>query len=194
MPKPPPSFLKLPGKLPKLRFRMTTAHESALWLGEEFLVQVKLAFCRESYNRFYYNDIQALLLRRTSRGMIYSIVLGVIVALVSLIALSGINDVGGWIAFGLFEGFWVILLLVNVLRGATCRCQLQTSLGVHPLPSLNRMRPAQRALRMIAERVEQAQGALDHGAASGQMDDFLLRGMRTQTAQTTAAPTGATPV
>ena len=53
-----------------------------------------------------------------------------------------------------------MLVFVNMLRGPTVRCDLRTAVGLYPLPSLSRMRPARRALELICQRVEAAQGAL----------------------------------
>jgi hypothetical protein len=179
------NFQKLPGRLTSMRFRVSGAGQVSLWLGEDCLVQTRMMFCREHYNRFDYKEIQALVLRRTARGMIYNLILGGLAAIFAGLGFY-VNNSDAWIAFGVIIAFWLILLLINAIRGATCRCTLQTSLGSKPLPTLNRMRPAKRAMARIAERVEAVQGALPPQDAAERMDAFLFQ--QAQTMQPQPAP------
>ena len=146
-----------------------------LYLGETELLQVEAIFFVENYKRFAYGDIQFLMLRQTARGLIWSIVLGVLAAGFGLLVLSTENH-GGKIVWGVFAGIFVLLLLFNLVRGPTCRCHLQTAVGPYPLPTLNRVRPARRALKLIGEHVAAAQGALAPADAAARVDEGLGRG------------------
>ena len=150
-------FRRLPGRVPQLTLRFAR-RRSALWLGEEELIQVDTVLWREKTRRFAYADIQALLLRETPRGLYYSVAAGGLAALCGLLA-WGMESAG---ARGFLAGvalFFAGLLIYNAARGGTCRCVLQTALGPMPLPSLARRRPARRALRLITEQVEEKQQA-----------------------------------
>ena len=137
-------YRRLPGRSPV--HRLIASLSNILWLGDDHLLHVETAFFQQTYRRFAYGDIQALLLRETPRGLAVNIVLGVLAAGCALIAWSTEGD--GWTS-RVFVGlavFWVASFVVNVLRGKTCRCHLQTAAGPHALPSLNRVRPARRAV------------------------------------------------
>ena len=165
--KPPPPYRRLPGRMPTLR--TSNYGRRKLYLGETELLQVEAVFFMENYRRFAYEDIQFLLLRQTPRGLIWSVVLGVLAAGFGGLVWST-DAFAGKVTFGVFAGIFVLLLLFNLVRGATCRCHLQTAVGPYPLPSLSRMRPARRALALIAERVTAAQGALTPADAAARVD------------------------
>ncbi len=137
-------------------FRLVSNATSVLWLGDDHLLQVEATLAAERYKRFSYGDIQALLLRETARGLVYSALLGTFAAGCALLA-WGMEDPGTRRVFLGLAVIGLILLAVNLFRGGTCRCQLQTAAGPHLLPSLSRRRPARRALRLITEKVEGAQ-------------------------------------
>ncbi len=145
---------RLPGRMPTLR--LVSHASSRLWLGDDGLLQVDTVFFTEKYRRFAYGDIQALLLRETARGLVYSAVFGTLAAGCGLLAWSMDDPTTRHVFIGL-GAFWLVLMIVNLIRGKTCRCQLQTAAGPHPLRSLNRVRLAQKALRLITEKVAAAQ-------------------------------------
>ena len=181
---PKPSYQKLPGRMPLVR--AGDYGRKKLYLGETELLQVETIFFVENYKRFAYGDIQFLLLRQTARGLILSIVLGVL-AMGFGLAIWSTDAQAGKIIWGIFAGIFVLLLLFNLVRGATCKCHLQTAVGPYSLPSLSRMRPARRALALIGERVAAAQGALAAADASTRVDEMLAQpstgsaGSRSQT-------------
>lgn len=153
------SLVRLPGR------RLDGTSSGALWLTSSHLLQVQNGFTRESYRRFAYRDIQALGLRRTSRGVVYNLILGGMVLLFTILA-ALVFSASTWAA-GVFGGiavFFLLLMVFNILRGPTVRCDLRTAVGLYPLPSLGRMRPARRALELIRQRVEAVQGALSEAA------------------------------
>ena len=170
--KPKPPYQKLPGQMPLVR--AGDYGRKKLYLGETELLQVEAIFFVENYKRFAYEDIQSLLLRQTARGLIWSIVLGVLAAAFGLLA-GSMDEPSAKIFWGVVAGILVLLLIFNLVRGATCRCQLQTAVGPYPLPSLSRMRPARRALALIAERISAAQGTLTPADAAVRVDEMLAR-------------------
>lgn len=136
--------------------RLVSNASSFLWLGDDHLLQVDTVFYTERYRRFSYGDIQALLLRETARGLVYSAILGTLAAGSGLLFWSTEDPDARHVFIGVGV-FWLALLLVNLFRGKTCHCHLQTAAGPHPLRSLNRVRPARKALKLITEKVEAAQ-------------------------------------
>ena len=170
--KPGKRYRKLPGRMPTIR--VGAYGRRSLYLGERDLVQVELTFFEESYKRFAYMDIQSLLLRQTSRGLIWSIVLAVWAAGFGLLA-WGMSDHDSLVFCAVCAGIFVLLLLFNLARGATCQCHLQTATGPQPLLTLSRMRPARKALALLRERIVAAQGELAPADASVRVDEMLAR-------------------
>lgn len=153
-------YKRLPGrKVMPLGFgRMT------LWLGKDHLLFVNNRGYSEDYKRFYYRDIQGVLIQRTGRWKIVNVVLGSIAGFFALIFGLGWRlkdwDVGALIAGGILIGLFLVLLLINVVQGPTCVAYLRTAVHLQPLPSLHRVRTAMKALRLLRPHVEAAQGTL----------------------------------
>ena len=166
-------YRRLPGRM--TTFRVGSYGLRRLYLGADHLLQVEAVFCVENYRRFAYADIQSILLRQTQRGLILSSVLGVLAAVFGVLAWASSDSpplVGFLAGTG---GVLIFLLVVNLVRGTTCRCELQTAIGPQPLPTLNRLRTARKALALLTERIEAAQGALPPGEASVRIDEQLTR-------------------
>lgn len=165
-------YHRLPGRM--TTFRVGSYGLRRLYLGADHLLQVEAVFCVENYQRFAYADIQSLLLRQTSRGLVLSIILGVLAAGFGALAWASSSSEGR-IACLVTAGFFVLLLGYNLVRGTTCRCELQTAIGPQPLPTLNRLRVARKAFALLTERVEAIQGVLPPGEASIRIDEQLTR-------------------
>ena len=156
---PPPDRLRW-RDLRRLRGRsslLNLTNSSRLWLAEDFLLQLRRTGFTQEIQRFAYRDIQAVEICGSSRGLIYSLVLGVPIFLLALLGLGESNmdmRLDCWVGAGVLLG----LLLTHLALGPTCDCVLQTALGPQVLPSLCRRRAARRAVELIAERVEAAQG------------------------------------
>ena len=86
-----PTYIKLPGKKKGFLIGYHT-----LWQGPDHLLQIYSRMGVEDYKRFYFNDIQAIITRKTIAGKIQNIVLGLLLLLFTLPAV--LND-GGWSAF-----------------------------------------------------------------------------------------------
>ena len=165
-----PPYRKLPGRLPTVRFG--SYGRKHLYLGDDDLLELETVFFVENYKRFAYGDIQSLLLRQTSRGLIWSLVLAVLALGFGVLAWGMSDQAARWIFAG-GAGFFVLILLVNLLRGATCVCHLQTTIGSHRLRTLNRVRPTRKVLRLLGERIVAAQGAISPLDATTHVDEML---------------------
>lgn len=164
---------RLPGRVATFRFGVaTTAPRSNLWLGANCVLQVNSGPMRDDYRRFYYQDIQTLQLSRTPRGLFYNLILGTLVLFFGLIA-GFAGDLGVRVGGGVPGTVFAALLIVNVVRGPTVHCLLRTAVGLYPLPSLSRLRSAQRAFVRIRERVEAVQGTLSEEAIAARLDRAL---------------------
>lgn len=181
-------FVRLPGRATTLRLRAQGG--VILYLADAYLLQVQVFRLRESYLRFAYKDIQAIEICRTKRGVAYSVSL-VVITVLFLLGVLAADDQGGKYTLAGIAGVLAVFLVVELIRGATCRCIVQTATGKHQLPSLVRMKPARRALERIADRIAAAQGTLDQATASRRMEEFLLNNSYRPVQSITAAPVPA---
>ena len=129
-----------------------------LWQGVDHLLHVYSRVGVEDYKRFYFNDIQAIITRKTIAGKIQNGVLGFLILLFTLPVI--LND-GGWPAFwAAFAGVLLILLLINLYRGPTCETKLLTAVQTEKLHSLHRLRTAFKVMDRLRSHIESVQGRL----------------------------------
>ena len=193
---PPRSRLRpLPGRTPSVRLSRVQG-SARLWIGDGEIVQETMRSYTQEIQRFGFADIQAVQIRRTARGVVYNIVLAGVLALTLLITVSiwsadraSAELVTGThlLVMACISAPFVLLLLINTLRGATCRTVLLTVLGPQHLLSLSRMRQARRALDTIIAGVDAVQGALRPDEAAQQVD-------QAQTPQRVPGATAAAPL
>jgi hypothetical protein len=153
-------YYRLPGRGRKRGSFIAVARIRArLWQGRDHLLLVYNSVYAEDYRRFYYRDIQAMVARKTASGMAWNIVLALFSAFVAALAIST-PDREGSIALWSLAGLFLLMLLINVLRGPTCVTHLQTAVSREDLPSLNRLRVARKVIGRLRPLIEAAQGAL----------------------------------
>ena len=184
--KPPGKFVKLPGR-PAI-FRLRGYGQVQLHLTDAFLLQIDVIAMREVYSKFAYKDIQAIEVVRTVRWAVWNWLFGLLTVLVGLTLLIDKRGDEQYVAAG-FAGFFAALLVINVVRGPTCRSTLRTLTGRHVLRSLVRLRPARKALAQIIGRIDAVQGSLDQPTAEREMENLLARrGRETQARAATPPP------
>ena len=133
--------------------------EYTLWQGRDHLLHIYSRFGVEGYKRFYYNDIQAIITRKTGVGRNLSIILGILIGLFSFLAIS--LDGGGSVFFGSLVGGLFILMLVNVLKGPTCETHLLTAVQNEKLQSLDRLKKTLRVMNRLKPIIKSVQRASD---------------------------------
>ncbi len=145
-----PQYRRLPGRS---RGLMGSA---SLWLAADHVLLVQSRGYVETYRRFYFRDVQALLLRRTAAAWLWAAVAAVPLALMML---------GAGLAQGIDRTVWLacasplaLVLLVHGLRGPSCVCHVRTAVEQTELPALRRLRPARRTCERLRALVEEAQG------------------------------------
>ncbi len=157
-------YRKLPGRASHVISVLT------LWEGDTHLLLVNSWPSGESYRRFFFSDIQAIILRRTKRRMVLNIVLGVLLLAVGAplgFAILENPDATGWrVAGGVATGLGLVLMLINSLRGPACTMHIQTLLACEPIPTVRRLRRARRIIALIQPRITAAQPSASSSSAS----------------------------
>ena len=165
MSKPPVVYRKIPGR------SFTWRGHGSVWLGDDHLLEATSVIIIEHYRRFFFHDIRAFVLQRTNARSKLGWIFGGVSALFALIALSawwfGMNNAKEewhpmfYVVAVLFGGPSVILsvlLLINLLRGPTCRCHLLTSTGWKVLSAPTRLGAASRMEAQLIAQIQAVQG------------------------------------
>jgi hypothetical protein len=152
-------YRRFPGRGTKRGSILALARvRASLWEGKDHLLCLYSTGYTEDYKRFYYRDIQAIVTQKTSRGAVWN---GVLLTFIALSAIPAYWASSFWSIFsGSVLAFFSLLLLVNRLRGPTCVCYLQTRVSKEELPSLNRLRTADKVIGLLRPLIEGAQGSL----------------------------------
>jgi len=158
----PDRYIRLPGRGNSRKggaFIAISRVSSRLWLGEDHLLQVEsTGGYSENYKRFYFRDIQSICLQKTNTWLVINLVLAIIAGLLFLWTLT-VRDSAGRVALGIATAIFGFFLLLNLLRGSSCICQLKTAVHLEELPSLRRRRNAEKVLWRIKPMIEAAQGS-----------------------------------
>jgi len=152
-------FVRLPGR----RYISLNFTRNSLWMGKDYLLHVINRGYTEDYRRFYYRDVQAILMRETKVGLVLKIVLGFF-AILNLFFLALGRFVWRWdpvamIPLAISAGFWALCFLIELAAGPTCVCHLRTAVQFEKLPSLFRVRKARKAISILRSRIENTQGS-----------------------------------
>ncbi|GMW03908.1 MAG: hypothetical protein AMXMBFR84_50420 [Candidatus Hydrogenedentota bacterium] len=157
------AYDRLPGRSRRMA-ALWTAESNQLYLADDHLVHVyKSNRYQETYKRFEYRDIQAIILRKTVAGTYMSATFGTLA--IGLLALGGLLGAGqnwepGFYAFLVGAGLVAAVATgIHAAFGPTCVCSLVTPVQIEDLPSLGRWRSARSAVRLIKDRIQAVQEA-----------------------------------
>ncbi|MEW6364849.1 MAG: hypothetical protein AB1714_09445 [Acidobacteriota bacterium] len=131
-----------------------------LYLGRDHLLLVESAGYSEDYKRFYFQDIQAFVCRRTRRRSWWSAVLTIPIAL-GAAAIFASSEGALRVMWAVLGSPFVVALLVNLLRGPTCVTHVHTPVQIVKLASLGRLRRARKVIGRLQVVIESVQGAVD---------------------------------
>ena len=152
-------YRRLPGRgLRRQGFISISRAYCTLWLGPDHLLSVDNHVFTEDYKRFYFQDIQAIITQKTQRGTVWNIILAILTGLFGFLALTQKEGMEAEIAWLLVAGLWGLILLLNWLRGPTCICHIFTAVQQETLPSLDRLKKAEKALHILRQHIREAQG------------------------------------
>ena len=150
---PPPTYQRLPGK--KKGF-ITGQH--TLWRSKDHLLQIYARWGAEDYKRYYFNDIQAIMTRKTEVGKVINFVMG---ALAGLFGLFAATSASAWVPFNtIIAAVMLIILIINAIKGPTCESHLLTAVQTEKLYSLNRLHTAIAVMNQLKPLIERYQGSL----------------------------------
>jgi hypothetical protein len=164
-------------------FAVAFMSRSSLWLGEDHLLCVDSNGYAENYKRFYFRDIQAVIIRKTNRRRIWNLVWGSLFSMCAVVLIDGLfdiqnrsthsDDVWGFVGWGLPAAFFLSFLFINSLLGPAVTCQLRTAVQIENLPSLCRVRQTRKILDKLRPLITAAQGQISAEEISERMRETI---------------------
>lgn len=156
------TYLRLPGtRSPFLNY--------SLWVAEDHIMSRCAGPFSETYHRFYFRDIQALVLSRTDHlGLRNRALFGVAIFWFFVEVLIGLSMGAGllaWVLLTVPTAALLVAALINTLQGPTCLCKVVTRVQTQSLPSLSRRGVAKQVFDALQTAVEHAQHPLSREEA-----------------------------
>ncbi|MDX2226706.1 MAG: hypothetical protein SFY92_06435 [Verrucomicrobiae bacterium] len=136
---------------------------SRLYQGPDHLLSLDTTMgFMESYKRFYYQDIQAFVIRQTHGWLIGACVFGILGAFFAMIILmfGSVEEPEIHFFLGVLAACMIGIALWNLATGPSCITYIKTAAQTESLPSLNRIRKARKVINRIRPLIEAAQGTL----------------------------------
>lgn len=145
-----PSYTKLPGR------GWTWTGPSGVWLGDDHILLVRSRTFLETYRRFFFNDIQGIIVRRTDIGKIWNGIWALFLLIFTLLSLA-FGNVGMIVMLSLAAPF-LIALIVNLALGPTCAVHVRTAVQTERVPAVSRISAAKKLIARIEPLLAAAQG------------------------------------
>ena len=161
-------YQRLPGKKKSFIIGYHT-----LWQGADHLLSIYSRFGMEEYKRFYFNDIEAIIVHKTDTGKIQNLILGLIMGLFAIMVFT--LEGGLAVLGGIMAGCFLVFLGVNWFRGPTCITHIRTAVQNEKLHSLNRLKNTHKVMDRLKLRIENIQGHL----SPEELNQKLLKGQKT---------------
>ena len=174
-----PTYKKLSG-----RGRTWSGH-ARIWQGEDHLLLVLTSGYVENYRRFFFKDIQGIVVQRTHMGKTWNGIWGGLGLFLGLLALLVPDDVGKIVLACLAAPF-VIGLVINLALGPTCACYIRTAVQTERVPAISRRRTAEKFIARVEPLIVASQGELNTEQTS--MDLALLQAGQYQPTRPTSPP------
>jgi hypothetical protein len=163
-------------RLRRKGFFVSVATRSSLWLGKDHLLSIDSTYFTEEYKRFYFRDIQAITIQRTNRRATWNLVLAALLlgwlVLLGVAGLYSTLDTATLFLLGTLFLMIAVPLLVNNILGPACTFYLRTAVQTEELPSLSRVRRANRKLDRIRPLIAAAQGQLTPEEISMRLQNY----------------------
>jgi len=128
----------------------------SLWVQSDHLLRVRSNPFSEQYRRYYFADIQALVLTElpgTAAFYWYA-------AAISLAFLGGLLVYSVHPVWGIFFGLVALIAFYAGWRVPNCSCYLKTSVSTDKLPAIRHLRAARKAIASLIVETEKVQGTL----------------------------------
>ena len=149
---------------------------SRMWKGPDHLLMVKEIGFSEEYKRFYFEDIQAFIIKKDARYPILAAIIPFIWASSFALALEASPVVKSILSL-----FFFLIWAVHLLKGPSCKAWMVTGINREPLPMFRRARAARKFWQLIEPDLIDAQGRFS-------LEEMEAEGMRRKQASAPPPP------
>ena len=150
----PSNYRRLPGR------SFNVFHWDTVWYCDDHMLTVRALPGSDAYRRFFFRDIEAIVVRRTRARLWTNLVL-LILALVGLFPLayllSPFSPDRFFALMAVTSVVPLVLMVVNTVRGPTCDVRIQTAVQFERVAALSRVTTAELALSLLRPLIQQAQ-------------------------------------
>ncbi|MFT5121599.1 MAG: hypothetical protein ACI9TH_002978 [Kiritimatiellia bacterium] len=148
MPEEKTHYTRIPGKSSVLISTFT------LHRAEDHLLYVEQPWFYQKYTRFYFRDIQSIVISESTAYVGLNIFLGgaLTLAIVLTLLLFSTFPPASYF-FAVMAITFLVLFVINLIKGPTCKFAIQTRVNRTRINSLSRKKTAHRALRIIEEQI-----------------------------------------
>lgn len=133
------------------------------WAGDTHLLCVESYDFMERYRRFYYAEIQAIVLEPTRHRLVTNLVAGggggLLALMLGLLFTAEGDARAGWIASAVVAAIFGGAVLVNTLLGPGVKLTIVTAVQAYTLPGIRRRRTALKFIDRVQPRILYAQSA-----------------------------------
>jgi len=158
MPEEKTTYRRLPGRAVGL----ISSH--TLHLAEDHLLYAEQPWFYQMYTRFYFRDIQSIVISDSTTFVGLNIFLGGIFTLSTVLALLFYSNVPPLSYFiGVLALTFLILFIINLIKGPTCKFAIHTRVNRKHITSLSRKRNAYRVLPIIEQHIRTHQDTRSQG-------------------------------
>ena len=124
-------------------------------MNSAFLLSVSTGPFWENYKRFYFQDIKSLILLETETWKIWNWIFGLLAVCSGLIILT--TGGKGLLFTVLVLAIILVALAVNIIRGPSCTCYIETAVQKEKLVPLNRLKKAQKVMDTLKPKILEVQ-------------------------------------
>ncbi|HLJ48490.1 MAG TPA: hypothetical protein VKU01_20890 [Bryobacteraceae bacterium] len=134
-----------------------------LWLGSDHLLAVRTALFWEEYRRFYFRDIQALVLTEVENSGVYY---GYLIAGIAAVLALGLAF-NGHPVWAVLAGLIALPVFAITYALPDCRVFVKTQVSWEHLRSLKRLQKAREAVADLRREIEMVQGTYNASEVAG---------------------------
>ena len=177
MPRAPKEYQRLPGRGTQVdgnRWLAVTRALCTVWMAHDHLLLISRTGFTETYKRFYFRDIQAVIIRKTTTAFVCNIIL-MILALAFILLAASLSDTTARIIWALIGAFFALLALASIWRGPSCVTHIKTAVQTEHLAAWHRMRATRKGMAMIRPRLVEAQGQFDPQELNARLEAQIPR-------------------
>ncbi len=177
MPRAPKEYQRLPGRGMRVEGNLWIAAMwtfCTAWMARDHLLLISRIGYTETYKRFYFRDIQAVIIRKTSTAFVVNMIV-LILALWCLLLAWILSDTTARVVWAFIGAFFVFIDLVSLWRGPSCVTHIKTAVQTEHLAAWHRMRATRKGMEMIRPRLLEAQGEFAPQELKSRLEDQLIR-------------------